>query len=135
MTLCLCLDDRNGLRFHDRRQSRDRTVYERIVSLAAENGGKIWVSRDSEKLFPNGTVSVAESAESLSDAAERDIVFSESTSFLPPKEKIGRLIVYRWNRLYPSDCRFSPEEYGLSVCERQDFVGFSHEKITEEIYQ
>ena len=50
--------------------------------------------------------------------------------------KVQRLIVYRWNRLYPSDVQF-PLEYLSGKCKLEssfDFAGNSHERITREVY-
>lgn len=37
MTLIICLDKRNGMRFNNRRQSFDRCVTERIVRLSSDS--------------------------------------------------------------------------------------------------
>ena len=60
MTVVLCADDRGGLSFHGRRQSRDRLVYEDLLSQAA--GRLLWMEPCSRPLFPqtSGTVRTAE---------------------------------------------------------------------------
>ena len=54
----------------------------------------------------------------------------------PTDAPAERIILYRWNRDYPGDERFcfpgGEEIWQLDHWE--DFPGFSHEKITEEIY-
>lgn len=134
MTLCICLDDRDGIRFHGRRQSRDRAVCRQILTFCKENGGRLITRRDARVLFPDEEVLFLSSLSETFVFRENDFLFSEDLSFLPPEKEITRLIVYRWNRLYPSDCRFSPKEHGFILSEKNDFVGHSHEKITEEIY-
>lgn len=134
MTLCVCLDNQNGMHFNHRRQSRDRVLYERLVAHCRD-GGRLFIREDARILFPTASVTVLPDMAALPETTERDILFSEALSFLPPKDIIDRLIVYRWNRDYPSDCRFPLADYALVLCEKSDFVGFSHEKITEEVYR
>ncbi len=43
-------------------------------------------------------------------------------------------MLYRWNRSYPADVRFTLALSAFRLTERTDFAGFSHPKITEEIY-
>ena len=48
-------------------------------------------------------------------------------------EQIEQFIIYRWNRVYPADVSV---EIGVEwkLTETEKFPGFSHEKITKEIY-
>ena len=54
----------------------------------------------------------------------------------PTDAPAERIILYRWNRDYPGDERFCfPGGEEIWQLDRwEDFPGFSHEKITEEIY-
>ena len=51
--------------------------------------------------------------------------------------KISRLIIYRWTRTYPFDVGigFEPDEAGFRLVSTDEFVGYSHEKITKDIYE
>ena len=48
-------------------------------------------------------------------------------------EQIEQFIIYRWNRVYPTDVSV---EIGTEwkLTETEEFPGFSHEKITKEVY-
>ena len=48
-------------------------------------------------------------------------------------KRIEQFIIYRWNRVYPADVSV---EIGAEwkLTETEEFLGFSHEKITKEIY-
>ena len=50
-------------------------------------------------------------------------------------EKIEGVIIYRWNRKYPSDFNF-PIGFleNMRLVSTENFVGNSHPEITEEIY-
>ena len=52
----------------------------------------------------------------------------------PLLERAGRLVVYRWNRLYPADRRLSLPPAGWRLLSQSDFPGHSHPRITKEVY-
>ena len=130
MTLIFCIDEERGIAFGGRRQSRDRELYKDIISDAANK--QITMSAYSAKLFDSGNIYVSDTP-----TQEDDIYFLELKN---PKDIIplaNRVVVYNWNRLYPSDVKFDAEmsSLGFSLVEKQDIKGFSHEKITKEIYE
>ena len=69
MTVALCADDRGGLSFHRRRQSRDRAVSADLLSQAGEC--TLWVEPYSRPLFPE-------------EAGRRTCVFWSSPAQRPP---------------------------------------------------
>ena len=52
-------------------------------------------------------------------------------------EKIDNIIIYKWNRIYPSDLYFDIDIKNgqWKLIETEEFQGSSHEKITKEIYR
>ena len=59
MTGIVCLDQEDGLLFNGRRQSRDRVVTEKILSIT--EGKPLWMSAYSRRIFPeDAPVCVAE---------------------------------------------------------------------------
>lgn len=50
MTGIVCLDQEDGLLFNGRRQSRDRVVTEKILSMT--EGKPLWMSAYSRRIFP-----------------------------------------------------------------------------------
>ena len=48
--------------------------------------------------------------------------------------KITEIVLYKWNRDYPADVIFEVDLSKWRLEERKDFSGYSHEKITKEIY-
>ena len=122
MILISCADNSLGLRFNGRRQSRDRGVAARILEKA---GGEIWLAKESESLFPEGQRHIVSQPEGNWCFWERP------TEAVPEK-----IILYRWNRDYPGDEFFvfpgGADHWRLES--QEDFKGFSHETITEEIY-
>lgn len=131
MTLIVCLDDRNGMMFNNRRQSRDSAVIERICKLS--KNAKLFVTPYSKELFENKRTVIC--SKDFSEAGESDFCFSENNSVREYAVNSQNIIVYRWNRLYPSDCKL---DIMLDTFEKTgvyEFKGTSHEKITEEVYQ
>jgi len=131
MTLAICLSDNGGRLFNGRRQSRDTALIEDLIELTDEM--KLIASPFSEKLFPEGKVEISECS---FDKIEGDFVYFDETTALSDKSSvIDRLIVYRWNREYPSDINIDIDIDSLfEMTDSREFAGKSHDKITREIY-
>ena len=128
MTIYICLDNRNGLKFNNRRQSRDSTVLEDIRSQLT---GSLLIDSFSEKLIREAGIPYVLPPETAEDFFAEDI---PSDAIL---DKTSKLVIYRWNRHYPSDVRWEPDLAGMgfSLREITEFPGTSHEKITREVYE
>ena len=119
--------------FNHRRQSRDANVVKDILKTI--NGASLLIAPYSESLFSQAEWSVSISESFLDDADAKDYCFVENTSVAEFKEKISRLVIYKWNRDYPADFYFDIDyasDYKLETT--LDFGGTSHEKITKEVY-
>ena len=127
MTLYICLDERNGLQFNKRRQSRDSAVLEDIRSQLS---GSLLIEPFSEKLIREAEIPYVLAPETSKD------YFAENIPAQEVLEKTSKMVIYRWNRHYPSDIRWEPEpeSLGFSLQETYEFPGTSHEKITREVY-
>lgn len=127
MILALCVDDKMGLRFNNRRQSRDSAV---AADLMARSG-TLWIHPHSQKLFEGLDVHADENY--LDKAGAGEWCFCEDTGYLNHIERIEGLVLYRWNRVYPRDLTFVfPGMWKLAASE--DFPGSSHDTITREEY-
>ncbi len=134
MKLILCLDDRDGRTFNQRRQSRDRVLCEDVMHMVAESGGKLYLPAYSAPLFEGmsgAPICVCE--DYLTCAGQEDFCFCERESVAPYRERVDTLILYRWNRHYPSDGRTELNLNEWRCTSVQEFAGNSHEKITKEI--
>lgn len=127
MTLYICLDDKNGLRFNKRRQSRDAALLEDIRSQLS---GDLLIDPFSEKLIREAQIPYVLPPQTAED------FFSEDVPTEALLENCSKVVIYRWNRHYPADVRWDPdlEERGFSLEETVEFPGKSHEKITREVY-
>ena len=127
MTLYICLDDRNGLQFNKRRQSRDAAVLEDIRSQLR---GNLLIEPFSEKLIRETEIPYVLAPETAMD------YFAENIPAPEVLEETCKIVIYRWNRHYPSDIRWEPDltAMGFTLKETTQFPGTSHEKITREVY-
>ena len=83
-------------------------------------------------LPPNAKVST----HPLDDAGAEDYCFVEGDPLLPYRDRIGGMVRILWNRRYPGDVFLDvkPEECGLVLQCTVDFPGYSHDRITMEIW-
>ena len=131
MRLIVCLDDKNGMAFNHRRQSRDRIVIAKTEELV--KGSTLYFSSYSAKLFPSGDSEPSE--DYLSGAGEDDFCFVEQEDVTPYEQQIKEITVFRWSRVYPADLYFPIELTQWRLEQTVEFPGNSHEKITMEVYE
>lgn len=135
MIIIITLDDKNGMLFNNRRQSRDKAVMEDIASHL--QGKPIRISAYSELLFKDTDINYTVCCgDPMSKAGQGEYCFMEEAI---PEEHLPNMesfIIYHWNRLYPSDVRFDIdlEKNGYRHLSTKEFMGNSHEKITKEVW-
>lgn len=132
MKVIVCLDDRDGMLFHNRRQSRDRKVIENLLELVGDQ--TLWIQEFSKALFQNIEKNVMIEEMFLWQAKEGEYCFVESEDVVPALERVEELILYRWNRIYPSDVRFKVDLTKWRRIDEIEFAGSSHNRITRERY-
>lgn len=136
MRIIVCVDERFGMMFHNRRQSQDRGLRKRILELTA--GKTLRMNHYSYKQFEKDekiTDSNLICQEGfLSCAEEDDYCFVEDADIQPYLPQIKTIVLYKWNRSYPFDWKFSLDLIGWTLQSVREFAGSSHERITEEIY-
>lgn len=135
MHIIVCVDDRGGMLFNKRRQSRDRLLIADVLSELGEK--KLRISSFSRLLFEGFEDRCVIDDELLEKASDADICFVENIDLLPYVDKINKITVYRWNRSYPGDFFFSvdPLREGFELTSAYEFEGYSHDKITREIFE
>mgnify|MGYP000801288489 CR=1 FL=1 len=145
MKIIVCVDNQNGMMFNHRRQSQDRVLRKRILELTG--GKKLWMNAYSQKQFlqVNGNMpkEQEQSGQSgqiqadeafLEKAGPGEYCFVEDKDVVPYESRIEEVILCHWNRDYPADVFFEVDLSKWRLEERKDFSGYSHEKITKEIY-
>lgn len=132
MNIIICLDEKGGVSFNERRQSRDSAVCEKILSIT--EGSRLLMDEYSAKLFTEAdNITVPEDFPDCARA--EDFCFFERVR--PDLSKAEGLYIFLWNRTYPSDLKWelAPETEGFVLCSSEEFKGSSHEKITLNIYR
>lgn len=130
MKVLLCIDDNGGMLFNHRRVSSDRAVTTKVNEIA-EN--RLFITEYSHKLFPDACV-VDEGQ--IPGLGNDDCIFVENVCLAPVIDMISELIIFRWNRRYPSDFCLDiiPEDFFTLVC-TEEFEGNSHDKVTKEVWK
>lgn len=131
MNVIICLDQNNGMLFNNRRQSRDRIVRKNILEYI--NGAKLYMDEYSFKQFSEDKAYNIVVCDNFSNAEDSDFCFVEKQHI--NTEQINKLIVYRWDKIYPADVSFGMNKIKLNLTETLEFQGYSHEKIVREIYE
>ena len=134
ITVAITVDDKMGLAFNKRRQSRDRLL---IDDLCNKTDNDIYISSYSALLFEGHEDRIRIVDDPLADCPDGGFCFLEMTELGAHVGSISTLIVYRWNRLYPSDKKLDINitDCGFKITDTYEFVGSSHDKITAETYQ
>lgn len=126
MTLILWAGKNGEMLFNRRRCSRDSQVIADIFAIY--DPAQICVSAYSSPLFPGARVI------DVWQEAENGVLFLEDFPLSPALDQTKRLIVYRFDRVYPADVRLEiPQAFHLK--ESREFSGSSHDKITREVYE
>ncbi|CAM2078543.1 MAG: ribonuclease Z [uncultured Clostridium sp.] len=136
MNIIVCLDDKNGLMFNKRRQSQDKVLRTNIKELVKNQN--LFMNEYSYKLYKDiddGNIKVCENF--LNECPDTDFCLIENTEVKNYINNINTIVVYKWNRLYPSDFYFDIDlNTNLwELLEVEEFQGSSHEKITKETYR
>ena len=136
MKLIICIDERKGMMFNKRRQSRDSVLISDVVK--SYKGGldeRFLISEYSEELFENSSLEYKVKKNPMKSGKEGDTCFIEDTWDREYEDKIEEIVVYNWNRHYPADTYFHMSLEGFTLVKTDELVGSSHEKITKEIYK
>lgn len=129
MTVIICAGKNGAVMFNDRRCSKDRAVISDIAETFPDKA--ICVRAYSASLFAGTKVKIIASFDELLDT---DILFLEDVPFSEISGRTDTLVVYRWDREYPADLKLTVDN-GFTLVSAEAFSGYSHERITKEVYQ
>ena len=100
MIIILCLDNNNGMMFNDRRQSQDRGLREYIAEMT--KGEKVYMNAYTEKLYEEINDPVV-CEDFLHKAGKGETCIVENLPLKPVIDQIEEIVIFRWNKVYPSD--------------------------------
>lgn len=131
MNIIVCTDKNGGMAFMGKRQSQDRVLREKILEIS--NGARLFMNSYSAKQFENNE-SIVVDEDFLNNAKKGDFCFVEDEEITT--ENVESLYVFNWNRKYPGDLFFKVDfkAEGFRKTKKEEFQGYSHDKITLEVY-
>ena len=133
MILIVCVDERNGMMFNNRRQSRDKILTGHIIEKAKDK--KLWITTFSKDIFnieEDGNIMIDDKFYSI--AEKEDYCFIENIDATIISDKVDKIIIYNWNKHYPADRYFNINLNNWEIISEENFEGYSHENITEKIF-
>ena len=133
MKLIVCLDERRGMMFNHRRQSRDRVLIENMERLVGAH--TLYVTSYSEILLLKSKLRYVVADDPFAVAGEEDYCLIESFDPAKQMQAVEEAVLYHWNRHYPADLYFTADMKGFTLIETEEFAGSSHEKITREVWR
>ena len=135
MNIMIAVDDNGGMLFNNRRQSQDSALREYILNISKDS--VLWMNQYSLSQFGTLTPNVRISENYLSEAGSGEYCFVEDKSIGEISDRLEMLILFHWNRSYPSDMKldYDPLSNGMHVQKTEDIVGQAHEKITVEVWE
>lgn len=128
MKVIVCIDDNNGMMFNKRRVSQDAVVRADILAMVKKLEMNSYSAKQFEmcdKIIVNDNVPVK------SDNWQ----FIEDNTLLNYQDEIDEIVIYYWNRRYPSDLQLEIDLALFNRVEVGEFIGKSHEKIKKETYR
>lgn len=135
MNIMVAVDDDGGMLFNSRRQSQDSALREYILNTTKD--GVLWMNQYSLRQFGTVPPHVRISEDFLSEAGRGEYCFVEDQSIGEVSDKLEMLILFHWNRSYPSDMKldYDPPANGMHMISTEEIVGQAHEKITVEVWE
>ena len=144
MNVIVILDDKNGMMFNKRRQSKDqillshilKIIEERQIAASESECPVLWMNSYTAKLFDPYPEYCRTDDDFLTKAGQKDFCLVENQHLSPCRGSIQELYIYRWNRHYPGDFFFdiNLKDDIWQLMESEEFAGNSHKKITLEHY-
>lgn len=146
MIAIVCLDNNNGMMFNHRRQSRDRVVIQDILHICQDK--KLWMDLYSQQLFAQSEDGIFSEnnviirnikatgmeCDFMEQAKQGEYCFVENRDVTLYENRMEKIIIYQWNRTYPADFFFNIDLKNWRLLSSSEFSGYSHEKITKNVY-
>lgn len=133
MILCVAVDDKMGMTFNRRRQSKDALLRKKLLEIS--KGHRLYMNNYSAKQFENvSDYNIVVDDEMLDKACDDDFCFVEDLPLKGYEQLINKIFIFRWNRLYPADMFFdiSLDDNNWILDSAIEFEGNSHKNITME---
>lgn len=136
MKIIVCIDKNNGMMFNNRRQSQDKILIDDIIKVTKDK--KLYMNEYSYNLYKDKKYkNIIVCDDFLDKCSYDDFCLVENSSLVTYENKIDTIIIYNWNRDYPSDFKFdiNIKDNNWTLIKSENLKGNSHDKITKNIYR
>ncbi|MDD5793676.1 MAG: ribonuclease Z [Clostridiales bacterium] len=136
MKIIVCIDKNNGMMFNNRRQSQDKILIDDIIKVTKDK--KLYMNEYSYNLYKDKKYkNIIVCNDFLNKCSPDDFCLVENSSLVTYENKIDTIIIYNWNRNYPSDFKFdiNIKDNNWTLIKSENLKGNSHDKITKNIYR
>ena len=130
MIIITCLDDKNGMMFNCRRQSQDRGLRQYIADMTKDD--KVYMNSYSAKLYEEIKDPII-CEDFLHKAGKGETCIVENLPLKEFVQEIEEIVVFRWNKIYPSDQVLDLDLDEWRLVEEEEMKGSTHQ-ITKQIY-
>ena len=96
-------------------------------------GRELWMNSYSHGQFQNDEGNFVVDEAFIRKAGQCEYCFVETNDL--SEVEIEKLILYRWDKIYPADMNLKVNMEEWTLVEQFEFEGYSHEKITKEVYE
>lgn len=132
------IDERKGMLWNHRRQSQDRLLRKKIMQVI--QGKKLWMNPYTWTQFAPeyaAANSIEVDEDFMEKAGEEEYCLIEDKHLRVYSDSIQALLLFRWDRKYPADffLDLALDDGTWKCIKTEEFSGFSHKKITMEVYQ
>lgn len=132
MIIICCVDDNYGMMFNSRRQTQDKILREYVLEISKDSVLNM-NSYSFNQFSTHNSSNIIVDENFLSNINNNFFYFVENESINNIEQKIKKIILFKWNRVYPADFYFNKSILNnFNLCYFHDFKGNSHEKITRE---
>ena len=130
----IAIDNVGGMMFNNRRQSQDRFLREYLLKCC-ENC-RLWINEYTASQFEKPLpTNVLVDNKLLNKVGDDDSCFVENLFLNEYRNKIEFLILFKWNKSYPSDMKLDIDLSNWKLLSCEEFAGYSHEVITMEVWK
>ena len=135
MILITCVDQKNGVAFHGRRQTSDAAVFRDIFKAADNDMYGVEVLEYTQPLWDAFVRAEALPSWHPAFEAESGAIFTELNDCEGYELYYPTVILYRWDKVYPADVILKLDLTKYHLVEIYEFQGTSHEKVRRETYE
>lgn len=130
MKAVVCIDLNDGIAFNHRRISQD--IKQREDLLQWIDSEFLYIDKKATALYGDHP-QIIQSENPVMECKDHWCLF-ENNEINKVQDQIDTLLIYNWNRNYPSDSKLDIDLWNYKIKEQTELGGKSHEKITRTLY-